>query len=147
MDAKTLFNKAAKQVDVCVSHVHDNQLTNKTPCTEWDLKALLNHVVYELSWVPDLLAGKTVAEVGTKYDGDLLGEDRQLTWSRALKAAQEAIERTDVDTVVHLSYGDVPAEHYIREIGSDLAIHGWDVSQSEMSNLLLGTDLARAIYA
>ena len=48
--------------------------------------------------------------------------------------------------MVHLSYGDVTADHYIREIGSDLAIHGWDVGQSEMCNLMISEDLAQAVY-
>ncbi len=146
MEAKTLFQKAAKQANVCAGHVNDNQLSNPTPCTEWDLKTLLNHVVYELSWVPDLLAGKTVAEVGSVYDGDLLRGDWLGAWHRALTAAEEAVGSANLSSVVHLSYGDVPAEDYIREIGADVAVHGWDVSQSEMCNLIMAEDLARAIY-
>lgn len=146
MDAKTLFSKAAKQADVCVGHVHDNQLTNKTPCSEWNLKELINHVVYELCWVPDLLAGKTVADVGTKYDGNLLGDDYGRSWKNALDKAQLAVDNADLQAKVHLSYGDVLAEHYIREIGTDLAIHGWDISQSEMCNLIIADDLTQSIY-
>lgn len=146
MDPKTLFNKAVDQAGVCVHHVHADQLTNPTPCSEWDLKTLLNHIVYELSWVPDLLAGKTVAEVGTAYDGDLLGDDPVAAWEKAKAAAKSAVETVDLNATVHLSYGDVSAEHYIREIASDMSVHGWDVGQSEQCNIIIDNDVAQATY-
>ena len=146
MDAKTLFKRAVDQAGVCVRHVHDDQLSNPTPCSEWDLKTLLNHIVYELAWVPDLLAGKTVAEVGTAYDGDLLGDDPLAAWEKAKTAAMEAMAAVDLNATVHLSYGDVSAEHYIREIASDMSVHGWDVGQSEQCNIIIDSDVAQAIY-
>lgn len=146
MDAKTLFNRAVEQAGVCVRHVHDDQLSNPTPCSEWDLKTLLNHIVYELAWVPDLLAGKTVAEVGGAHDGNLLGDDPHAAWEKAKTAALEAVAAVDLNATVHLSYGDVSAEHYIREIASDMAVHGWDVGQSEQCNIIIESDVAQTIY-
>ena len=37
-----------------------------TPCSDWDVRALVNHVVGEERWVVPLLEGKTVAEVGRR---------------------------------------------------------------------------------
>lgn len=146
MDAKTLFNRATDQAGVCVHHAHADQLRNPTPCSEWDLRTLLNHMVYELSWVPDMLAGKTVAEVGAVYDGDLVGDDPAAAWEKAKVAAVAAVEAADLNAMVHLSYGDVSAEHYIREVASDMSIHGWDVGQSEQCNIIIDGDVAQAIY-
>ncbi|MGH9024014.1 MAG: maleylpyruvate isomerase N-terminal domain-containing protein, partial [Acidimicrobiia bacterium] len=33
-----------------------------TPCTKWDVRDLLHHLVYVQRWVPPLAAGETVAE-------------------------------------------------------------------------------------
>ena len=46
-----------------------------TPCDDWDVRTLVNHVVNELLWMPPLLEGKTIAEVGDRFDGDVLGSD------------------------------------------------------------------------
>ena len=46
-----------------------------TPCTEWDVRALVNHVLGEIRWAVPLFAGSTIAEVGDRFDGDLLGDD------------------------------------------------------------------------
>ncbi len=145
MDAKDLFKEAAKEAGSCVQRVEPDQLTNATPCSEWDLRALLQHMVYELVWVPDLLAGKTVEEIGDKYDGDLLGDDPHAAWQRASEAALAAVEKADSTDVVHLSYADVTADHYIREIGGDILIHGWDVGQAINSSILFDEKVARAV--
>ncbi|HSX33016.1 MAG TPA: TIGR03086 family metal-binding protein [Candidatus Saccharimonadales bacterium] len=146
MDAKQLFQEATTLADGCTRRVRPEHMGLPTPCSEWDLTKLLNHMVYELSWVPDMLAGKTVTDVGTKYDGDLLQSDPLAAWQRALAAAQAAVQQTDEDSVVHLSYADVPAKHYIRELGGDMLIHGWDVGQALQSSLVMRPELAQAVY-
>ena len=52
-----------------------------TPCADWTVRDLVNHIVNEQLWVPDLLAGTTVAEVGDKYDGDRLDDDPLHAWT------------------------------------------------------------------
>lgn len=37
--------------------------------------SLVNHVVAKDRWTPPLLAGRTIADVGDRLDGDLLGAD------------------------------------------------------------------------
>lgn len=146
MDPKELFVKATEQADNCIKVVSQKQLGFSTPCTEWDLKALINHMVYELLWVPDLLAGQTVSEVGDKYDGNVTGDDFQSAWKNATAAAMEAVNNADMDQTVHLSYADVPASQYISEMAMDMCIHGWDVAQSTKCNLIIDEAVAKTIY-
>ncbi len=56
-----------------------------TPCPEWDVQALVDHLVTEQLWTPQLLGGKTTEEVG-----DQLGADPAGAWDAAARAAQEA---------------------------------------------------------
>jgi len=40
------------------------------------LREIINYHAYDDAWVPDMLAGKTMEEVGKEaYKGDLLGDD------------------------------------------------------------------------
>lgn len=146
MDPKELFIKALDEANGCAAQVKVELYNRPTPCTEWNLKQLFNHMVYELSWIPDLLAGKTIDEVGTKYDGDLIGDDPQAAWQKAAKAAREAVEKVDLDATVHLSYGDFSAADYLKDMASDMLIHGWDVDQSINCSLILEPTLAQALY-
>jgi uncharacterized protein (TIGR03086 family) len=146
MDPKVLFAKAVEQASPCIRRLEADQLSDPTPCSEWDLRALLNHMVYELRWVPDILRGKTVQEVGAAYDGDLLGTNPVSAWQHAADGALVAIKRADPDMTVHLSYGDVAAKEYIAEIGRDMLIHGWDVGQAMHCTIMFDKDMAEAIY-
>jgi uncharacterized protein (TIGR03086 family) len=100
-----------------------------TPCTEWNVRDLVNHVVGEDRWTKPLVDGKTIAEVGDAFDGDLLGEDPK---SSALAAADEALtavaERLPASGKVHLSYGEEDIEEYISQLVADHLIHGWDLA-------------------
>ena len=146
MEAKVLFKKALEQATATIKCVEARHFKNPTPCTEWDCHTLVNHMLYELSWVPDLLAGKTVTDVGKKYEGDLMGKDHIKNWLQAADKATEAVNHAELKQTIHLSYADVPAEHYINEIGGDLLIHSWDVDQSLKCSLVIDPDLAKAIY-
>lgn len=146
MDPKELFARSVGQATGCVKHLGNSCLGNATPCTEWNVQQLLNHMVYELRWVPDLLAGKTVTDIGNRYDGDLLGSDPKSAWQHAADAALVAVKHVDPDMVVHLSYGDVPARDYIDEVGGDILVHTWDLDQGMNCSLILNPEMAQYIY-
>ena len=146
MDTKVLFEQALQRATACMKYVSEDQMGNATPCSEWSLRDLLNHLVYEVSWVPDLLAGKTVKEVGSKYDGDLLGNDFKKAWSKARDGALKAAAVVRSDSIVHLSYGDVSADHYLGEMAGDVIIHTWDMAQSIRCSLFIDTALVETVY-
>jgi uncharacterized protein (TIGR03086 family) len=102
-----------------------------TPCAEWDVRALVGHVVTENLWVPPLFEGRTVDEVGGRLDGDPLGADAQTAWDDSAAAATAAIHAEGaMDQVVHLSFGDVPGHEYVTQLVADLVIHGWDLAHA-----------------
>src|SRR6266516_3917740 len=130
-DVRDLFRAAVAEFGERVDAIRDGQWRAATPCSEWDVRALVNHLVNELRWVPPLLAGTTIAEVGDRFDGDLLGDDPKAAWDDASQealhaaAAEGAMERT-----VHLSFGDVPGGEYVRQLFADLLVHGWDLARA-----------------
>jgi uncharacterized protein (TIGR03086 family) len=100
-----------------------------TPCADWDVRALVNHVANEELWTVPLLEGRTIAEVGDRFDGDLLGAEPALTVDTAAKAAVAAFEEPGApDRTVHLSFGDTPASEYAMQLIADHVIHGWDLA-------------------
>jgi uncharacterized protein (TIGR03086 family) len=112
-----------------VAAVGPDQWSRPTPCAQWDLRALVNHVVSEQRWSVPLFAGATIAEVGDKYDGDVLGDDPVLSSTEAAEDASAAVsEGGAMDRTVHLSFGDTPAVEYVHQLLADHLIHGWDLA-------------------
>jgi uncharacterized protein (TIGR03086 family) len=102
---------------------------HRTPCTEWTVRQLVNHLVAEQLWAPSLLAGATLDDVGDRFDGDVLGEDPAEAWDTAAEAAREAfLDDGVLERAVHLSYGLVPAREYGWQMTVDAAVHSWDLA-------------------
>ena len=74
-DMRERYQRAVEAFGARVHAVGDDQWHLPTPCTEWDVHALVNHLVYEMRWSVPLFAGGTIAEVGDRFEGDLLGDD------------------------------------------------------------------------
>ncbi|MDH2424097.1 TIGR03086 family metal-binding protein [Sphaerisporangium sp. TRM90804] len=114
-----------------VAMVGAEQWKAPTPCADWDVRALVNHLLVEQLWVPSLLEGATVEEVGDRFDGDRLGEDPVASWTEAATAAHAAFAAPGaLDREVTLSYGRTPARRYCMEMAADLAVHAWDLARA-----------------
>jgi uncharacterized protein (TIGR03086 family) len=117
-----------------------------TPCTEWDVRALLNHVVYEDRWTVPLMGGATIAEVGDRFEGDLLADDpigaAREACAMAVTAAASGI---DAGRTVHLSFGDAPAEEYAHQLAADHIIHGWDLAAATGGDTSMEPDMVEAL--
>ncbi len=147
MDYQALFIRSDAAFSQLVDAVEANQWALPTPDTEWTVRDLLNHVVGEELWLPDMLAGKTIAEVGTKYDGDVLGDNPQTAWHQATAKAQVAIAGLkDVESIVHLSFGDTPAREYLVQMLIDRVIHGWDLATAIGADTTIDPELAQPVY-
>ncbi|HVV10620.1 TIGR03086 family metal-binding protein [Amycolatopsis sp.] len=117
-----------REFDEAVHRIGAGQWDAPTPCSGWTVRDLLNHLVSEQLWVPHLLAGQSLAEVGTRYDGDVLGEDPVAAWESAAAAAREAWTGPGAtEREVELSFGRSPATDYGWQMTLDLAVHAWDL--------------------
>src|SRR5687767_4336634 len=124
MELDELYASSLRAFGDRVRQVGPQQWTAPTPCADWDVRALVNHIVYEQRWSVPLFAGATIADVGDQFEGDLLGSDPVNAYADAMKAALEAATETGT---VHLSFGDTPAVEYLRQLLADHLVHGWDL--------------------
>ncbi len=145
---RSLFRRAADGFGARVDAIPATGWSAATPCDGWDVRALVNHIVGELLWAPPLLAGATIAEVGDRFDGDVLGDDPAAAFHAAAGGAVGAVEALgDADPTVHLSFGDAPASEYLDQLTSDLTIHAWDLATGAGGDTRLDPDLVDAVHA
>jgi len=141
-DVRDLFLKASKNYEEAVHQIREDQWHMPTPCTEWDVRALMQHLVNEQLWVPPLLEGKTIEQVGDAFDGDNLGNDPVGAWDDAGQNARAAVEAlSDLQQLTHLSFGDFPAQEYLDQTVFDLHIHGWDLRTAIGADTTMDDDL------
>ncbi len=135
MDLNTLYHRTVECWADRVNAVGPDQWNDPTPCREWTVRDLVNHVVGEDRWTVPLVEGRTIADVGTSLDGDLLGDDPV---GSALDAARQATtrvaEKLPEGGEVHLSYGDAPIGDYVHELAADHLLHSWDLAVATGGN-------------
>ncbi|WBB81713.1 TIGR03086 family metal-binding protein [Micromonospora sp. WMMD882] len=112
-----------------VDQVAPDQWSAPTPCPDWDVRALVDHVVTEELWSVPLLDGATVESVGDRLDGDQLGPDPVGAARDAVRQAERAAAAPGaLDRDVRLSAGPTPAREYLRQLLAEHLVHGWDLA-------------------
>jgi uncharacterized protein (TIGR03086 family) len=146
MDLLDAHRQAMAYFGQGVDAIGDHQWSARTPCRAWSVRDLVNHLVYEQLWVPLLLSGATIAEIGDRFDGDMLGDDPVGRWRESAAAALAAWEKPGaLDRIAHLSFGDVTADVYGWQITNDLAVHGWDLTAAIGAPLGIDDELATTL--
>ena len=130
-DPRPLHRRAIAQTETAVAAVSADQLTLPTPCTEYDVRALLSHIIGGLTRAalvgegdPDALARPAVVD-GVPDDG----------WPAAYRAAAARAtaawaDDVKLDTLVEVPWGKVPGRFALAGYVQEILAHGWDLAQA-----------------
>ncbi|PXY24486.1 hypothetical protein BA062_30235 [Prauserella flavalba] len=112
------------------------------------LREVVAHLAYDEAWIPDLLAGRSMDEVGKDaYDGDLLGDDPAGNLTRLGEAARAAARTvTDREAPVHCSYGVCATWDYFWQLNVARTLTAHDVAAHLGLGSPLSEELSRRMY-
>jgi uncharacterized protein (TIGR03086 family) len=146
MDLVTLHQRTVRVWLDYVDGVRADQWGEPTPCSEWNVRELVNHVVGEDLWTVPLLDGSTIEEVGDRLDGDLLGDDPvRVAQDSGRAAANSAAQAVPSGGTVRLSYGEDSIDNYVRQLAADHLVHGWDLAVATGQDRTLDAELVAAV--
>ena len=130
-----------------VAAIGADQWSAPTPCTDWDVRAVVHHVVAGNRWAARLGAGETIAAVGADLDGDLLGDDPVAAYDASVEPAARVFERPGaMGAMFAVSYGPVPGSTYVGHRFADVLVHGWDLAVATGQDTTLPEDLVEACW-
>ncbi|MET7278915.1 TIGR03086 family metal-binding protein [Kribbella sp. NPDC005582] len=111
--------------------VGPNDWGRRTPCSEWNVRALVNHVVGANVRYRLLLRGASVEQVEATRSVDHLGDDALASF---LASADQMVacfrEDGALDRVVHHVSGDRTGSALVPMRILDAAIHAWDLARA-----------------
>lgn len=119
-----------------VEHIADDQwellMPEKITRRPMSIMEVVRYHVWDSAWIPDGLAGKTLAEVGNSHEHvlELTNKELKRNFAHYNQRAIDAVrDVTDLDRIVHLSYGDFPAKEYLRHNVSVRAFWSYDMAK------------------
>ena len=137
IEAMAQFGRVLTQVD-------DAHLELETPCHDWNVEALISHVVLGDASVPMFFEGRPLPE-GVVIDPSLLGPNPIATWRGTALAAIEALRQPGaMEQVVEHPTGRQPGSVVARFRLVDVLGHTWDLATAIGVDAELPEDLAEA---
>ena len=134
MDLLPAFERAVASTAEIVKATPADMLDVPTPCSEWDVRALLNHVIGTL-WLAEALFGdqhpRYPMAPGSLPPAELAGGDPAAAYAEAATAALAAATAGDALTRLHVTpLGEMPGPGLAGFTTLDILVHGWDLAKA-----------------
>ncbi|HEV3227661.1 MAG TPA: TIGR03086 family metal-binding protein [Acidimicrobiales bacterium] len=133
MDVLPMMERVLDRAGEVVDGVKPDQLTNSTPCTEWSVRDVINHITggatmfsvcVEQGSVPDDMLPKLMG-------GDNLGDDYKGSFHAASDRARAAFNAPGaLDKTVKLPFGEMPAGVALNIAVMDVMTHAVDIAKA-----------------
>jgi uncharacterized protein (TIGR03086 family) len=125
-----------------VAGVRPDDLGHPTPCTEWDVRALVAHIVAGIWYFKALAAGEPVEDLMRGLT-DLVGDDPLASYDQAARAGLDAWRGAGaLDRSYRLPMGERPGREALAIHQADLLIHGWDLAEATHQDATMDPELA-----
>jgi uncharacterized protein (TIGR03086 family) len=134
-----LLERALDQTGTVIARVRADQAGLPTPCHEFDVRALVNHIVFDVQM---FTAGVSGGERGSP-DADLVGNDWMGAYDTSRTALLDAWRRKGIDGTVKSRLGEFPATWSVGQHLANLAVHAWDVAMATHQSTSLDPEVAR----
>ena len=127
-----------------LANVTPEQLDLDTPCREWSVAQLVDHMVGAQHWAASGVRGVEMTETG---EGSAKGEfviafDKAAVDCQAAFAEDGALQRT-----VNPGFGDMPAAALMGLATTDTLTHAWDLARATGQDTNLDPELASLLLA
>jgi uncharacterized protein (TIGR03086 family) len=125
MEPLDAFDRAAAAATAVVTGIGDDQFGLPTPCTEWSVRGVLNHIVTGNLVADAIVAGRSHPDRNT----DRLGRDPKAAFTRSLAATRDVLSRPGLfERTVTTPTGEAPGVILVHLRVAELVVHGWDLA-------------------
>lgn len=144
VEAVDMLSKGFQETERIIVGVKPEQMSNVTPCANWNVRALLNHTVEAIQGFATCAAGGPPPIIDfSAAPPDIVGDDPTGAFRQAADAALAAWSRDGVmEGTVRLPPGELPGNIAIGINLLDTYIHAWDIAKATGQDFTLDPKLA-----
>jgi len=123
--------------------VQADQLSAQSPCQQWDVAGVINHVVGGTKFFTAGMTGQQLAEEQDWASGDYMAAfDQAAAECVACFQEEGALEKN-----VALPFGEMPGSAVMGIAMTDIFQHGWDIAKATGQSTDLAPELAAGMLA
>ena len=128
-----------------LANVRPEQMSLPTPDDEWDVRALINHVVLGNIWSAENLKSGSAP----RPSGDVIGDrDPVEAYTASADAMMTSFEEPGaLSRMVTMPFGEMPAAGLAGFRFVDLIVHAWDLARATGQDTDFAPDLCEAALA
>ena len=145
-DPVMLFSRTLPLGERVVNNIRPEQMSAATPCTEWDVRTLLDHFTMTQRASATALAG---AEATPAADAPVsAGDDPRAANIEAARAAESALRAPGaLERTYEMPWGETPGEVLASLLFMETMIHTWDLAKATGQETNLDSELCEAALA
>jgi len=142
-----LYESAVHFMQPIIAGVKPSQLTASTPCTEWNVQALLNHNIKGAQYVQGIITAGPAKVNPMEVSGALPREGAAAAFSSGTAAVLAALKQSGaLEKVVTTPLGQMPVSQFIMFPILDIFVHKWDLAKATNQNTSLDASLSQVCY-
>jgi uncharacterized protein (TIGR03086 family) len=144
MDIVRLHESALDETARLVDGVRPDQMGLPTPCSEWDVRTLIAHLVGGNVRFLDVAEGKPRPE-RTSVSSDVLGDDPAGAYRRSAEALKQAWrDPSRLDQQCELPVGVMPGRAALNLHLVETVAHAWDLAKATGQQPAFDPDVVQA---
>lgn len=138
MDATTAMGQTDQIVSGLISNLTSDHREQPTPCSEWNVHDLLEH----MCGGAHMIAGALNDQPPPENAPDPLANGPADGWSNAMAALKGAATPDALSSTHTLPFGEMPGEVALSVIVADHLTHAWDLAKATGQDMAVDDDLA-----
>ncbi|HSF86743.1 MAG TPA: TIGR03086 family metal-binding protein [Acidimicrobiia bacterium] len=136
------YRRAGERTVAVIAGIQPHQMENRTPCDEWDVRALVSHLVNSNLWLAAAVEGE-----GAEWD-ERSGEDPEADYRASVAAVQSAMRiEGAMEKLVATGMGELPGAVLYTIAMTKQLLHGWDLAVATGQATTLDPELVTAADA
>ena len=146
-----LYQQAIARAKEVVAKVKQEQLDDTTPCAEWNVHALINHLIGGAELAAAGLLGNPSTLAPSKAESSYISETSAGKLSQAYQTESDGVldaaaKPGALERALPTPFGDMPMSQFMMGTALDQLIHTWDLAKATGQDVSLSPSVVEVAF-
>ena len=146
MDTVTTVERVLDEAHAMIASVSDANLAKQTPCTSWNVSALIEHMTGVVTNFGTAFRGAQLTPTAAPGSAGATSADLAASYRQAVDALVQAVRAPGaLDKTLKLPFGEMAGGQALGIVIGDQSIHTWDLAKAQGKPFTMDEQIASSI--